>query len=103
MDAHAMAAGKRRLMRANFEPPTGFVQCERIQRVSGAHRRQNSRTPRAMSTTVLRSPLRILPVVVALAAALFLGACATPPPVDPALRDPAKNSAIRPEPREGGW
>lgn len=40
-------------------------------------------------------------------AASLLSACATAehsaPAADPALRDPARNSAIRPEPREGGW
>ena len=61
----------------------------------------------------MKNPLRrlLLPCVVA-SAALWLASCAGTPsapsaaavaPVDPALRDPAKNSAIRPEPRDPNW
>ena len=39
----------------------------------------------------------------ALAAGLFLGGCAAFNGVDTALRDPDKNSAIRPAPREPSW
>ncbi len=37
------------------------------------------------------------------AASLFVTSCATQPTIDPALLDPAKNSAIRPEPRTDNY
>lgn len=54
------------------------------------------------------APFRRFTIALALACALFLGACAGPAatpakPVDPALVDPAKNSAVRPEPRDAKW
>jgi lysophospholipase L1-like esterase len=49
------------------------------------------------------TPFRFFPLVLATAAALFLGGCASMPRVDPFLRDPEKNSAIRPAPRDPNW
>jgi len=45
--------------------------------------------------------MRLLPLV--LTAALFITGCATPPPIDPALLDLAKTSAINPAPRDANW
>jgi lysophospholipase L1-like esterase len=42
-------------------------------------------------------------LLAATSAGLFLAGCGSVGSVDPALRDPDKNSAIRPEPREPGW
>ena len=48
------------------------------------------------------------PLTALLAVTLFFAGCAavTQPsvaPVDPALRDPSRNTAIKPEPRDAGW
>lgn len=45
---------------------------------------------------------RGLVAALCLVTALFTG-CATIPPVDPALLNPAYNSAVRPEPRDAKW
>lgn len=44
--------------------------------------------------------LDVTPLLLALVAGLFLAGCST---LDPALRDPEKNSAIKPAPRDAGW
>src|SRR5262245_58246329 len=52
----------------------------------------------------MKTPLSC--VALGLFAAAFFSACTTTPsapPVDAALLDPAKNSAIRPEPRDPNW
>lgn len=51
----------------------------------------------------MRNILRFLPCSLALAGGLFLASCTSVRSADPALRDPDKNSAIRPAPREPGW
>jgi lysophospholipase L1-like esterase len=51
----------------------------------------------------MRTPFRLVPLVAATVAALFLGGCASLPKVDRELRDTDKNSAIRPAPRDPGW
>src|SRR3954454_14034709 len=51
----------------------------------------------------MQSFLRFLHCSLALAGGLFLASCASVHSVDPALRDPDKNSAIRPAPRDPGW
>lgn len=51
----------------------------------------------------LPSPARALLALGLLATALFAASCTTVPPVDPALLNPATNSAIRPEPRDANW
>jgi lysophospholipase L1-like esterase len=48
-------------------------------------------------------PLRLVPIVAATVAALFLDGCASMPKVDRELRDTDRNSAIRSAPREPGW
>lgn len=57
----------------------------------------------------LAPTLRALGCATFLGAALWFASCASQPgptateAVDPALRDPAKNSAVRPEPRDPKW
>jgi len=50
------------------------------------------------------APTRLALFVTGLAlATLFTISCTTTPPIDPALLNPATNSAIRPEPRDANW
>src|SRR5690349_15529055 len=52
----------------------------------------------------MRNRFHFLSLWLALAGGLFLAGCTSVrSSVDPALRDPDKNSAIRPAPREPGW
>ena len=47
--------------------------------------------------------LRTLPLGALALFTVFAAGCATAPALDPALRDPQKNSAVRPEPRDANW
>jgi lysophospholipase L1-like esterase len=52
----------------------------------------------------MRTPALLLPrSFIFLAAALLIVGCSSVQTIDPALRDPERNSAIKPAPREPGW
>ena len=52
---------------------------------------------------MISASLRLFPLAALAAVGLFFAGCATPASVDPALRDPEKNSAIKPVPRDANW